>query len=147
MKMTFFDFNVASLVPHSPPMLLLDRIISADHESMQSEVTIQPDTLFCRSSVVGAWVGIEYMAQTVAAHAGYLDKLRQQPIKPGFLLGTRQYKCKTDKFTVGMTLRITVCRQYLSDQGLGSYQCAISCFDKELAKATVTVFQPMSENF
>ncbi|WP_307732400.1 hypothetical protein [Massilia sp. MB5] len=80
-----------SLVPHAGPMALLDRVLEADEESLCAEVAIRADSLFYAEGGVGSWVGIEYMAQAVAAHAGYLARQRGEAVKPGFLLGSRRY--------------------------------------------------------
>jgi predicted hotdog family 3-hydroxylacyl-ACP dehydratase len=61
---------IASLVPHSGSMLLLDRVVASDAERLQAEVAITPHTLFADENGVGSWIGIEYMAQAVAAYAG-----------------------------------------------------------------------------
>ena len=61
--------DIRSLVPHAGPMVLLDRVISVDEDSLLAEVRIRSDSLFCNTDGVGAWVGIEYMAQAIGAWA------------------------------------------------------------------------------
>ena len=138
--------SIATLVPHAKPMLIVDRVLAADDTSLTAELTIQKDSLFCHNGAVAAWVGVEYMAQTVAAHAGYLATLEKKPIRPGMLLGTRSYTCNCPSFAVGSTLRIHVNRLFLADNGLGSYSCTIDNMDDEQAKAILTVFQPVNPN-
>src|ERR1051325_2359742 len=66
------DFpDIRSLLPHTGRMVLLDRVIAADADNLCAEVTIRRDSVFFDGSGVGAWVGIEYMAQTIGAYAGY----------------------------------------------------------------------------
>jgi len=135
--------DVRSLLPHSGPMVLLDRVISADEESLCAEVTIKRGDLFCEEDGVGAWVGIEYMAQTIGAYAGYCAKLCGEPVKLGFLLGTRRYECHWPRFTVGSVLRVSVRREIQSEEGLASFRCEIVDRVRGLAaEATLTVFQP-----
>src|SRR2546426_3960121 len=86
--------EIRSLVPHSGPMVLLDRVVSVDEESLCAEVLIRADSMFCAAGGVGAWVGLEYMAQAIAAYAGYGARLRGAPVKIGFLLGSRRYECR-----------------------------------------------------
>ena len=59
--------DIRSLLPHSGPMVLLDRVIAADEESLCAEVRIRENSLFCNADGVGAWVGLEYMAQAIGA--------------------------------------------------------------------------------
>ena len=138
--------DIRTLVPHAGPMVLLDRVVSFEEEKLCAEVTIRPDSLFCSETGVGAWVGIEYMAQAIAAHAGYGAQLIGEPVKIGFLLGSRRYDVACSSFAVGSVLRVHVNRVLVSDSGLGSYECQIEnqadAGGKVLATATVTVFQP-----
>lgn len=142
--MSFPDIH--TLVPHADPMVLLDRVLSFENENLCAEVTIRPDSLFCGPDGVGAWVGIEYMAQAIAAHAGYEQQLHGLPIKIGFLLGSRRYDASCSTFAVGSVLHVHVHRVLLSENGLGSYECRIEANGQDsgspLATATVTVFQP-----
>ena len=86
--------DIRSLVPHAGSMVLLDRVISVEENSLCAEVGIRSDSLFCNADGVGAWVGIEYMAQAIGAYAGYRARLRGEPVKIGFLLGTRRYESR-----------------------------------------------------
>lgn len=138
--------TIRSLVPHAGPMVLLDRLISVDQENLCAEVAIHPGSLFCGADGVGAWVGIEYMAQAIAAYAGHAAKLRGEPVKIGFLLGSRRYECSRPVFAVGSVLRVHVQRVLQSENGLGSFECHIDEMEQRLATATVTVFQPANAN-
>ena len=143
--------DIAKLVPHAKPMLLVDRVLEASNESLSAKVTIRGDDLFFQDNAdakgVGAWVGIEYMAQAVAAHAGYLAYLKNEPVKIGFLLGTREYICHRAYFDVGSVLSIHVKKLFRGDNGTGLYECFIADeAGDEVAYATLTVFQPDSPN-
>jgi predicted hotdog family 3-hydroxylacyl-ACP dehydratase len=135
---------IATLVPHAAPMLLLDRVIEITEESLCAAVTIRPDSLFCTTQGVGTWVGIEYMAQAIAAYAGYHGRQRGDAVKIGFLLGARRYQCNTNCFAIGSTLHVHVQQLLQADNGLGSFACTIhdQLSQLQLAQATVSVFQP-----
>lgn len=135
---------ILELVPHSGTMSLLDRALAADDESLCAEVAIGPDTLFCEGGRVGAWVGVEYMAQAVAAHAGLMARRRGEPVRVGFLLGTRRYECAVPAFEQGMVLHVHVTRALQGENGLGAFECRIEdgATGTRLASATITVFQP-----
>jgi predicted hotdog family 3-hydroxylacyl-ACP dehydratase len=138
--------DIRALVPHEGRMALLDRVIAADEASLCAEVAIRSDSMFCGADGVGGWVGIEYMAQAIAAQAGYKAHLRGEPIKIGFLLGSRRYECKRSAFAVGSVLRVYVECLMLADNGLGSFQCRIEDAEGIAATAVVNVFQPNSVN-
>jgi predicted hotdog family 3-hydroxylacyl-ACP dehydratase len=134
--------DIRSLVPHAGPMVLLDRVISVDEDNLCAEVGIMVDSVFCDGAGVGGWVGIEYMAQAIAAHAGYAAGLRGEAVKIGFLLGSRRYECAVPYFPMGSVLQVHVHKVLQSENGLGSFECRIEQQEKVLATATVTVFQP-----
>jgi predicted hotdog family 3-hydroxylacyl-ACP dehydratase len=126
-------------------MVLLDRVISADEESLCAEVSIRSDSLFCTAEGVGGWVGLEYMAQAVAAYAGYVAHLRGEAVKIGFLLGTRRFECDRPFFSVGARLQVHIKRILQSENGMGSFECRIDDGAAQLASATLTVYQPADD--
>src|SRR5438445_11019322 len=96
--------DIRSLLPHSGTMVVLDRVIAVDHQSLCAEVVIRPDSLFMGADGVGSWVGIEYMAQAIAALAGHAARLDGDAVKVGFLLGTRRYEARCSCFAHGSVL-------------------------------------------
>jgi len=138
--------DIRSLVPHAGPMVLLDRVISVDEDSLLAEVRIRSDSLFCGQEGVAAWVGIEYMAQAIGAWAGYTAQLRGEPVKLGFLLGTRRYECSRPIFVSGSVLRVHIQRVFQDENGLGSFECYIDDEEGRIATAAVSVFQPPNVN-
>jgi predicted hotdog family 3-hydroxylacyl-ACP dehydratase len=138
--------DIRSLVPHAGPMVLLDRVISVDEDSLLAEVRIRSGSLFCSANGVDAWVGMEYMAQAIGAWAGYTAQLRGEPVKIGFLLGTRRYECSRPIFVLGSVLRVHVQCVFQNEDGLGSFECSIDDEEGRVATATLTVFQPPNVN-
>ena len=133
-------FAVEELLPHSGRMVLLDRVIEFDEENMVAEVIVRDDGLFGHDDTVPAWLGIEYMAQTIAALGGMKRRLAGKTLNPGFLLGTRRYDCNVDIFAVGSVLTVNV-KRLVEDQGLGVFDCRITA-EGILASAKLNVYQP-----
>lgn len=136
------DFAITDLVPHAGPMCLLDRVIEAADERLVAEVTVRRDGLFCDGHGVGAWVGIEYMAQAVAAWAGWRARNGGGEPKIGLLLGSRRYASSVARFGVGRCLRIEVGRTFIADNGLGQFDCRISDDGVVIATAALNVYEP-----
>ena len=135
---------IEQLLPHAAPMILIDRVVAVNEEQLQAELEIRPDSLFNTGSGVGAWVGIEYMAQSIAAWAGYQELRQGGRAKIGFLLGARRYSCSVPEFVTGLRLGVSVQLLLQAENGLGSFDCRITdlATQQELAQATVSVFQP-----
>jgi predicted hotdog family 3-hydroxylacyl-ACP dehydratase len=133
---------IAELLPHAPPMVLLDRVCSCDDESLSAEVEITAASEFCVDGRVGVWVGIEYMAQAVAAWSGWQSRIRGLPVKVGFLLGTRRYDCLVEQFPIGSRLQVRVEREFQADNGLARFRAEIHCGDVLCAQASISVYEP-----
>lgn len=134
---------VAELLPHGPNMIVIDRLVAYDPKRSVAAATVRRSSKLFDGSGVPAWAGIEYMAQTVAAHAGFEARLRGQPPQIGFLLGTRQYECLAAEFPLHAELRITV-EPLFAEQGLGSFRCAVE-HERPLALAVISTYQPSDD--
>ncbi|MDD5580771.1 MAG: hotdog family protein [Methylobacter sp.] len=146
--MDFNNIDVAELIPHSGKMVWLDRIISCDEHSLSAELIVRDDGLLGSDKAVPAWAGIEYMAQAVAAYAGIMAKMAGEPIKLGFLLGTRRYSSNVAEFKVGSKLTVRV-KKIIQDDTLGVFDCRIYGTDHEPGQginvevsANLNVYQP-----
>jgi predicted hotdog family 3-hydroxylacyl-ACP dehydratase len=131
---------ITDLIPHSGSMVLLDRIVSQDDQSLTAELVVRDDGLFGDHETVPAWVGIEYMAQTIAAYVGVIARQANLPIRLGFLLGTRRYQSNVAAFKVGSTITIRI-EKILQDEGLGVFNCRIQGDGVEVT-ANLNVYQP-----
>jgi predicted hotdog family 3-hydroxylacyl-ACP dehydratase len=141
---------IATLVPHAPPMLLLDRVHSHADDVTVCVVEIKADSLFTVTRggrrEVPAVVGIEYMAQTIAAYAGLSAAKESRAPRIGFLIGCRELRLEVDAFAAGDVLLVEA-RRVWGENDLGSFVCKIVREGETLATATLTVYQgPLPED-
>jgi predicted hotdog family 3-hydroxylacyl-ACP dehydratase len=132
-----------SLLPHGPDMTLLHRFVSYDAARSVLAADVDERAVFFEGAGVPAWAGIEYMAQAIAAHAGYEALRRGEPPAVGFVLGTRAYESFVDEFPNGCTLTITVEPQVV-DGGFSAFGCTIET-DRVVATAVVNVYRPSAD--
>jgi predicted hotdog family 3-hydroxylacyl-ACP dehydratase len=135
--------DVAGLIPHSGQMVLLDRVLEFDEAGLTAELVVRDDGLFGDGNAIPAWAGIEYMAQAVGAYVGIKSKLAGEPIKLGYLLGTRRYNSNVPSFAVGTALTIYV-KIIIQDEKLGVFDCTILGEGIEIT-ANLNVYQPPVE--
>lgn len=137
---------VADLLPHNEPMILLDKLIFADNEKTHCQVYISENSPFYDEGLqsVGAWVGIEYMAQAIAAWSGYRSSLKNEVPQIGFLLGTRRYSSEVVSFKKGQCLDIYT-DKLLENEGMGAVACSIACEGETVVTAQLNVFSPNKE--
>lgn len=134
---------IENYVPHRGAMLLLDRLLAADDDTAVAEVTVPRDGLFLHDAGMPSWVGMEYMAQTVAAWAGWRALQKGKAVQIGFLLGSRKYETAQAFFAPGSRLTVSVRCELLGDNGLGMFDCRIEANGgEEVATARISVFEP-----
>lgn len=137
-----FDGPISELIPHRAPMQLVDRLLEDDAELVRVEATVKPGGLFVTDEGMPAWVGIELMAQTVASWAGLRSLEAKQPVRLGFLLGTRRYDCTRPFFPVGARLEIEARQELVAENGLAVFVCRIFLEGEVVATAQLNAFQP-----
>ncbi len=135
-------YNLDDLIPHRASMSLLDEVLEAGEEGLTARVTIRPGSAFYEADSVPAWVGIEYMAQAMAAFAGLEKQRVGETVKIGFLLGTRRYETAREIFREGEELIIEVERLYQEDSGLGCFAGTIRIAGETVAESRLNVFEP-----
>jgi len=131
---------LVDLVPHKPPMLLLDRVLSYSTDVVRCEVEIRSDSRFVEDGQVPAVIGLEYMAQAVAAFAGLTARSEKKEFRLGLLLGSRELRFETDGFLVGDRL-VVEARRTWGESELGHFACRIEREAELLASGTLSVYQ------
>ncbi|MDO6618465.1 thioester dehydrase [Shewanella sp. 5_MG-2023] len=136
--------DVSHFVPHRAPMILIDRLLSHQVDTLITEVSISDTSAYFNMALNGVpnYVGIEYMAQSIAALAGVEAHLKNDKIRVGFLLGTRKLVMHQGHYERGKCYQIKVTRLYQEETGLAVFDCQILAADAVIATANVNVFQP-----
>jgi predicted hotdog family 3-hydroxylacyl-ACP dehydratase len=123
-------------------MILVDRIVGYDETTIVCMRKLEQVAPFTDpQGNLPSWAGIELMAQAVAAWSGSHARDAGEPVKLGFLLGSRSYRCNVDTFTAGSELRIEAVRTFHDEDGMGVFACRIDAGDAH-AEARLTVFSP-----
>lgn len=137
------QFSARDLVPHEPPMLLVDRIVDQSGTSIVAEHVVQADGLFFQPGRgLPAYVGFEVMAQTVSAFDGMRRRAAGEEPQLGFLLGCRKYSASVDWFPAGQVLRSEALA--LLDEGeMRSFDCRLrDVAGNVLASGVISVYRP-----
>ena len=132
------SYRLEDILPHRPPMVLLDEVLSVDEDvrSLVASSTIRPEWS-------ENWSAIELMAQAAAALAGVFDQVSgsDHPARPGFLLGTRRISFSVPSFEVGRTYLVTA-KDVFSDEVSASFECTVRDGDKVVASAVLNAYRP-----
>ena len=135
------SWKVEDLIPHRPPMVLIDVVESVD---LATSTAVARFT--AREEWRGNWFALEYMAQTAAVLAGATDKAAGLPTgRPGFLLGTRRLDLGLEEFVPGIEYEVKVVREY-EDGDSAAFACEIrpvgSAESGPSCIATLTAYRP-----
>jgi predicted hotdog family 3-hydroxylacyl-ACP dehydratase len=129
-------------VPHRGAMSLLTTVEHCDEQTIMARVVVPAQGLFVADDGVPAWVGIEYMAQAVAAWSGARGRARGGSPRIGYLLGSRRYEATVSSFEAGSVLQVFAQCELMGSNGLGMFDCRITLGDRVLATGRLSVFEP-----
>lgn len=132
------SFRLEEVLPHRPPMALLDEIVAFD--GISRELTAAATI---RAEWSENWAAVELMAQAAAALAGSLDRLAGQKgaARPGFLLGTRRLTLDISRFEIGRRYLVTA-RGAFDDDAAASFDCDVRDGATVVARAVLNAYRP-----
>ncbi|GAA5215077.1 hypothetical protein ACFSJ3_01415 [Corallincola platygyrae] len=140
-----FRYPIEVLLPHDHPMILIDGLVGITDSSATAKVTLTEDCLLLDGTgKVSSSIAIEWMAQTIAAHAGYKACEEGRPVQLGFLLGTRRFRSTRGTFNALEQFTVDVEQLYLED-GMAAFSCAVTQNGEPVVNATVNTYQPNEE--
>ena len=136
--------QVAPLLPHSGDMVLLDRISDFGEDFLIAETEIRSDNILIKQGKLATFAGIEIMAQGVAAWSGCLAILADEPVRLGYLLGTRKLHIYTQEIPVGSKLQIKIKMSIQDNTGFGVFDSQLIDLTsgKIILEGALNVFSP-----
>lgn len=146
--------DTASLLPHSGRMVLIDRITRYGDDFVEAGAQIKPDHILLAGGILPYTAFIELMAQAVGAYAGIQARKNAQPVRLGFLLGTRKLEIFAQSVPVGTHLLATAHMSIQDAGGMGVFDCELRWTDAPetssetlpsdgiLARASLNVYSP-----
>ena len=138
----FIGQPAATFVLHRDPLLLLDTLVACEDDTTACQWTVRESDPFVEHNLgIPAHIGVEFMAQCVAVHAGVRARAGGLGPPLGFLLGTRQFTSEVKYFAVGKTYRATCQELIRDDSGMGSYDCRVLKGGEVVASARLSVLE------
>ena len=138
------DYPIERVLPHAHPMILVDKLVDYTATSSACTVQITENSNFYnpQRKSVPSYVGIEYMAQTIAAYANALKLDNDGKVSLGFLVSARNYMTQVREFTLGTKLLIQVELLFKEANGLSVFDCKIKQDELLVVEAKINVFEP-----
>jgi predicted hotdog family 3-hydroxylacyl-ACP dehydratase len=139
--------ELRTLIPHSGKMLLLDRVIDYDIEhSILAEYNITENCIFYDPVLGGvpAWVGFEFIAQTISALTGIRKRARKEKPNIGFILSIPYMRMDIPFFKNGSLAEIRVRESYCTDM-IYTFEGEIFLEDKKVMEGKLMVMEVSDE--
>ena len=138
---------VAEILPQRGRMMLLSAVLEHSDEHTVCAVEVGADGPFVTADgAVPALMGIEYMAQCVAAHAGLRGRAKGEEPRVGFLIGARRldFRSRTG-FRVGQRLIVEVTRAW-GEEEFAMFACRLRDAGSQavIVEGHLNVFLPRS---
>jgi len=141
--------ELLSILPHRGRMLLLSRVVAYNLEerSIETEYHVTEDCLFYDSAAMGvpAWVGFEFIAQSISAFSGIRDRAEGVPPKKGFVLAVSQLKMGLNFFKTGSIITIRS-KEIENIYPVYAFEGEIFLDGKKVLEGRLTVMEVDSEN-
>jgi predicted hotdog family 3-hydroxylacyl-ACP dehydratase len=134
-------YPIARLLPHAPPMILIDEVVGWNEDQIMTRLTVRRDAVFAQESGIPAHIALEWMAQTCGALVGIRAIEEQRPVRIGFVLGTRDFCATVPWFGLGESLAITALVVF-NDEEMAQFDCRVDRQAETCATARLTVYQP-----
>ena len=133
------DVDIRTLLPQQPPMVMVDRLISADEKSATTSLLIREDNIFVTAGRLNAYALIEVMAQTAAAQLGYEDKCLkgEQGVRVGYIGSIKKMHIdEVPKVGENLTTRMEVQEDFMNMK-LVTVESFVN--DRRIATAELTI--------
>jgi predicted hotdog family 3-hydroxylacyl-ACP dehydratase len=119
--------SVADLLPHTGDMVLLSQVLEHNESGTACTVEVAAGPLVESDGRVGAWIGIEYMAQCIAAHGSLMAFEAGEAPRIGLLLGSRRVRLLRGHYEIGQRLIARATRVWGRREGLVAFECSLEC--------------------
>lgn len=133
--------SAAQLLPHGESAVFIERIVEHDESGIACEVVPgKRDGALAENEVIPTELGIEYMAQAVAAYAGLREAVERRR-DVGYVIAVRDLRVHTPGFVLGETLLVRATWQW-GEANLARFSTSIERNGTLLASAFLSVFRP-----
>jgi predicted hotdog family 3-hydroxylacyl-ACP dehydratase len=132
-----YKIQITDLIPQRPPVVMIDRLTSADEKSATGELQIRDTNLFFTEGHLSEAGITEFIAQTAAAYKGYQRISSAQDIRRGYIAAIKNliiHKLPV----VGTTLE---CRIIIENELIGFtiITAKVQCGDQPVAEAEMRI--------
>jgi 3-hydroxyacyl-[acyl-carrier-protein] dehydratase len=130
--------NCIQLIPQRDPFVMVHNLLMASETEAVTQFEIYPDNKLVNSGYFSETGMLENIAQTAAAHAGYLFKKKEMPIPIGYIANVKDFKV-FDLPPVGakLTTSVRIVNQVMA---VTLAEGIVKCDEKILCQCEIRIF-------
>lgn len=132
---------ILELIPHRPPMLLLDRVLAFEADRVVCAARPTLGGVFVTDGAIAGVVTLEYMAQATAACLALARPDDRAVGARGLLIAARRFSIACGVIAVDTELEV-VAALTATLGAAASFVCSVDALGKNLASAELTVYLP-----
>ncbi|HUN01935.1 MAG TPA: 3-hydroxyacyl-ACP dehydratase [Niabella sp.] len=130
--------DILSFIPQRPPFVMVDTIEACDEAGATTTFTVREDNIFVENDLLQEPALIENIAQTAAAHNGFMCLKDNKPVPVGFIGAVQSLKIeKLPKISDVLSTSITIKNQIFNATII---QGQITCNGEEIAGCEMKIF-------
>ena len=129
---------IEQLLPHRPPMLLVDEVVEHEGLRVVCRTTIREDMPFVREGEVPVLLALELFAQSACSLVALLASRGGRALRSGAILGSRHVALHADVLRVGDVLEIR-CEEKMAIGMTAQIQCSLHRGEETLAEGSINV--------
>ena len=131
------EYDIMTLLPQRPPMVMVDRLLHCDPVLTETELTIRPDNIMVEDGHLAEIGLLENVAQTCAARMGYINLSSGKEVRVGVIGALRDMEIHArPKVGSTITTRIEVSDEVF---GMTLAQAESRCGDTILVSGTIKI--------
>ena len=136
--------DIQSLIPHRPPFVMVDQLLSFTETTAHGGFTIKADNIFLENGEFKESGLLENIAQTAAARAGYISKKENKPVPIGYIGSVKNLEIYSfPKAGDELITEITIENQIFDVTIISG---KVSCNEKLLAQCQIKIFIDQTKN-
>ena len=131
------EYDILTLLPQRPPMVMVDRLLHCDPVLTETELTVRPDNIMVEDGHLAEIGLLENVAQTCAARMGYINMNSGKEVRVGVIGALRDMEIHAlPEVGSTITTRIEVSEEVF---GMTLAQAESRCGNMLLCNGTIKI--------
>ena len=134
------EVNILNLIPQRPPFVMIGKLLHADEKITRTSFLVTENNIFTEKGEFCEPGLIENIAQTTAAGAGYISRLKNTPVSVGYIGAIKNLEIfALPKVNDELITEVRICPDFYLDDII-MISGIIWCNELQLAHCEMKIF-------